>query len=146
MQLLYRHQSAHQARALGLDGVHAPAGEAKLHGLGLADGAGEPLRASCAGHDAEIDLRLAEGGIVAGEDDVAGHGKLAAATERIASDRRDDRLAAVTDAVKRRDEIAAIGLNEGLLMHLLDVDASGERPLASGDDDAADLRVGLEGV
>jgi len=141
-----RHDAAYQPRALGLDGVHAPAGEAKLHGLGFADGAGEPLRAAGAGHDAEIDLWLAEGGIVAGKNNVAGHGELAAAAERVARDRRDDRLAAIADAVERRDEIAAIGLDEGLLVHLLDVDAGGKRLLAAGDDDAADFRIGLEAV
>src|SRR6185295_17889561 len=98
-------------------------------GLGLADSAGQPLRAAGAGHDAEIDLRLAEHGIVASENNVAGHGELAAAAERVTCDRGDDRLPAMADAVERRDEIAAIGLDEGLLVHLLDVDASGKRLL-----------------
>ena len=52
----------------------------------------------------------------------------------------------MADAVEGRDEIAAIGLDEGLLVHLLDVDAGGERLLAAGDDDAADFRIGLEAV
>ena len=37
------------------------------------------------------DLGLAELGVVAGDDEVAGHGQLAAATEREAADRRDER-------------------------------------------------------
>ena len=80
--------------ALGLRGVHHAAGQAQLHRLGLADGAGQPLRAADARHDAELDLGLAELGRVGGEDDVAHHGELAAAAERVAGDRRDDRLAA----------------------------------------------------
>ena len=74
------------------------------------------------------------------------HGELAAAAERISGDRRDDRLAAMADAVEGGEEIAAIGLDEGLGLHLLDVDAGGERLLVAGDDDAADRGVGLEGV
>src|SRR5581483_10038699 len=97
-------------------------------------------------HDAERDLGLAEHGGVGGEDDVASHGKLAAAAERIACDRSDDRLAAVRDAVERREEVAAIGLDEGLFVHLLDVDAGGERLLVAGDDDAADAGIRLEAV
>ena len=62
-----RHDAADQPGALGLHGIHAPARQAKLHRLGLADGTGQPLRAAGAGHDAEIDLGLAEHGIVAGE-------------------------------------------------------------------------------
>ncbi len=145
-QLRRRDDAADQPRTLGLLGVHAPAGEAEFHGLGLADGARQPLRAAGARHDAEIDLGLAEGGIVRGEDDVAGHGKLAAAAKRIAGNRGDDRLAAMADAVERRDEIAAIGLDEGLLVHLLDVDAGGKGLLITGDDDAADPGIGLEPV
>jgi hypothetical protein len=34
------------------------------------------------------------------------------------------------DAVERRDEIAAIGLDEGLLVHFLDVDAGGKTPFS----------------
>src|SRR5262249_15515565 len=55
-------------------------------------------------------------------------------------------LAAARDSVERREKIAAIGLDEGLLVHLLDVDAGGKRLLVAGDDDAADRRVCLEGV
>ena len=41
-----RHDAADQPGALGLGGVHHPAGQAHLHRLGLADGAGEALRAA----------------------------------------------------------------------------------------------------
>ena len=82
-----------EAGALGLGRVHHPAGQAHLHRLGLADEAGEPLRAAGARHDAELDLGLAELRRVGGEDEVAHHGELAAAAEREARHRRDHRLA-----------------------------------------------------
>jgi hypothetical protein len=43
--------------------------------------------------------RLAELGVVGRDDEVAHHGDLAAAAEREARDRRDDRLAPLADAV-----------------------------------------------
>ena len=132
--------------ALGLRRVHHAAGQAHLHRLGLADEAGQPLRAAGARHDAELDLGLAELGGVGGDDEVAHHGELAAAAEREAGDRRDRRLAAARDAVPGRDEVLLVGLHVGLGLHLLDVGAGGERLLAAGDDDAADAVVGLEGV
>ena len=58
----------------------------------LGNFAREPLRAADAGDDAELDLGLAEFGTVGGDDDVAMHGQLAAAAEREAGDRGDDRL------------------------------------------------------
>ena len=54
------------------------------------------------------------------------------------------RLADRADLVERREEIAAIGLDEGLGMHLLDVDASGKRLFVAGDDDGTDGRIALE--
>src|SRR5665809_26645 len=95
-------------------------------------------------HDAERDFGLAEHGTVGGQDNVARHGQLAAAAKRVARDRGDDRLADRADLVERREEIAAIGLDEGLGMHLLDVDASGKRLFVAGDDDGTDGRIALE--
>ena len=139
-----RHHPAHQVRALGLLGIDAATGETKLHGLRLADCARQPLGTAVARHDAERDLRLAEYGGIRRQNDVARHGQLAAAAQRIAGHRRDDRLAACTDLVERREKIAAIGFDEILLVHLLDVYAGGKRLLIAGDDDAADRGVGLE--
>ena len=68
--------------------------EDQVHRLGLADRAGQPLRAADARNDAELDLGLAELGVVGGDDEVALHRELAAAAERKARDRRDHRLAA----------------------------------------------------
>ena len=78
--------------------------------------------------------------------DVALHGELAAAAERKAGDRRDDRLARARGASQWAGEIAEIGFDEGLVRHLLDVGAGGEGLLAAGDQQAADRVVGLEGV
>src|SRR5262245_57671237 len=50
------------------------------------------------------------------------------------------------DAVEGRQEIAAIGLNEGLLVHFLDIDACREGLVAAGDNDGADGGVRLEAV
>ncbi len=50
------------------------------------------------------------------------------------------------DPIERRDEIAAIGLDEGFGLHFLDIDAGGECLFTASDDDAADRRVGLEGI
>ena len=91
------HHPRHQAGALGLGGVHHAAGQDHVHGLGLADRARQALRAAHARHDAELDLGLAELGGVGGDDDVAHHRQLAAAAERKARDRGDDRLAQARD-------------------------------------------------
>ena len=93
-QFVRGHDAADEAGALGLGGIHHPAGEAQVHRLGFADRPRQPLRAADAGDGAERDLRLAEFRGVGGDDDVAHHRQFAAAAERIAADRRDRRLAA----------------------------------------------------
>ena len=98
------------------------------------------------GNDAELDLRLAELGVVGGDDEVALHRHLAAAAEREARDRRDHRLARARDAILVAGEVAEIDVDVGLARHLLDVGAGGERLLRAGDEDAADVDVGLERV
>jgi hypothetical protein len=105
---------------------------------------GEPLRAAVAGHDAELDLRLAELGVVGGDDQVALHGELAAAAERKAGDRRDHRLAGARDGVLVGAEIVQENVQIVLARHLLDVGTGGERFFRAGDDDAADAGVGLQ--
>ena len=55
----------------------------------------------------EVDLRLAEFGVVGGDDEVAHHGQLAAAAEREAGHRGDHRLAArVATRSQFADEVA----------------------------------------
>ena len=81
-----RHDLRHQPGGLGLGRVHHPAGQAHFHGLGLADGAHQPLRSAHAGDDAQLDLGLAEFGVVPGDQDIGHHGQLAAAAERKAAE------------------------------------------------------------
>src|SRR2546425_9583092 len=59
-------------------------------------------RAPMARGDAELDLGLAELGGVARDPQVARHGELAAAAQRIAVHRRDHRLAAGLEAPQHR--------------------------------------------
>ena len=56
------------------------------------DQPGQPLGAAGARDDAEQDLRLAEGRVVGGDPDVGAQRELAAAAERVAGHRGDDRL------------------------------------------------------
>ncbi len=78
-----------------------------IHRLRLADGAGQALRAAHAGHDAERDLGLAELGLVGGDDEVAHHRELAAAAEREARHRGDDRLAGAAGTAPSRAKKSA---------------------------------------
>ena len=97
-----RHNPGNQAAALGLLRVHHAAGQDHVHGLGLADRAGEALRAADAGDDAELDFRLAEFGVVGSDDEIALHGQLATAAEREARDRGDHGLCIVAARSRSR--------------------------------------------
>ena len=79
---------------------HVLAGQQHLERAAAADQPRQPLRAGVAGDDAEIDLRLAEARGVGGDPDRAGHRQLAAAAEREAVDRGNDRLAEVLDQIE----------------------------------------------
>src|SRR5690606_9981081 len=126
--------------------VHHATGKAEVHGLRLANEAGQPLRSAGAGHYAKFDFRLAELGRVRGDDEVAHHRELAAAAKREASYRGDHGFAAAGDTIPRADEILLVDLHVGLRLHLLDVSAGGERFFRTGDDDAANSVVGLPGI
>ena len=76
---------------VGLAGVEAAAGQHELHRPLLAEHARQPLGAAAAGDDPEGDLGLAEDGRLGGDDHVAGQRQLAAAAERVAGDRGDQR-------------------------------------------------------
>src|SRR5438876_205834 len=109
------------------------------------DKARQALRAAGPRHRAEIDLGLAEAGILGGDDDVAHHRDLAAAAEGKTGDRGDHRFAALRDALPAAgDEVFGIGLYVGLLGHFLDVGAGGEGLVAAGQHNGADRRIGLE--
>jgi hypothetical protein len=110
-QLAVGHDAADEAAALGLLGVHDPAGKAHLHRLRLADEARQALRAAGAGHDADLDLGLAEARLVGGEDEVAHHRQLAAAAEGEAVHRGDHGLARAGDALPvAGEEVLAVRL------------------------------------
>ena len=79
---------------------HLIAGEEQLERAPLADDPGQALRAGVAGNDAEVDLGLAELRRVGGDADRARHRQLAAAAERVAVDRGDDRLPHLLDQVE----------------------------------------------
>ena len=145
-QVLRRHDARDEAGALGLRGIHHAAGQDQVHRLGLADRARQALGAADAGNDAELDFRLAEFGVVGGDDEVALHREFAAAAEREAGHRRDHRLARLRDAIPVGAEIVEEDVDECLVRHLLDVGAGGESLLRAGDDDAANRVIALERI
>src|SRR6516225_6459162 len=101
--------------------------KAKAMDLVLTGRMREPLRTADPGNNAELDFRLAKLGVVRGDDEIALHGKLAAAAKRKSRDRGNHRLAGLGDAMPRSDKIAEESVGEGLAGHFLDVGAGGER-------------------
>jgi hypothetical protein len=145
-KLLGLDDASNEARALGLGGGVLAAGEAPLHRARLADERREALRAAHAGDGADLDLGLAEDGLVGGKDDVHHHGELAAAAERVAVDGGDGGLADLEQAVEVLEHVGVVPVDELALGHLLDVRA-GDEGLGlrvAGDDDAADVGVLVE--
>ena len=138
------HHPRHQAAAFGLLGVDGAAGEDQVHRLGLADRAGQPLRAAHAGQHAELDLGLTELRGVGGDQQVAHHRQLTAAAERVARDRRDGGCAGGGELGPRREEVGGENVCERQFGHLLDVRARREGLLVAGDDDRADARIVVE--
>jgi hypothetical protein len=116
-----------QAVAVGLLGRQAARRQAHVHGLGLADGARQALRAAGAGQQGEPDLGQAEARARAGQHDVAGQGQLAAAAQGQAGDGGDDGLAHRADGLPvARDELAGQHVHVAGALHLGDVGAGGE--------------------
>ena len=105
------------------------------------------MRAAGAGHDAELDLGLAELRVVPGDDDVAGHRQLAAAAQGEAAHRGDDRLADAPDPVPVGERVLAGQVGRVLDGELLDVGAGreGALPVAGEHDDPA-VGVAVEGL
>ena len=120
-------------------------GQDHFHGLGLADRAGQALRAAGSGDRADIDLGLTEFGVIGGDDDVAHHRKLAAAAQSVAGDRGDDRLLDLGDALPGADEVALLRVDEILRLHLGDISACSEHPVRTGQDHGGDIGIGVEG-
>src|SRR4051812_6842102 len=81
-QLVVRHHRVHQPELLGLVRADRVAEQVQLERLALADEPRQTLRAAEARDDPEVDLRLAEGGRLGRDAEVARHRQLAAAAER----------------------------------------------------------------
>src|SRR5215467_2176783 len=141
-----RNYTRNEAGPLGFRRIHHAAGQDQVHRLRLAHCSGEPLRAPNARDDAELDFRLAELGRVRGNDNVGLHGEFAAAAERKAGHRRDDRLARFRNRIPIRTEIPEIGFDKRFVGHLLDVSTGGKGLLVAGDQHAPDLVVGIESL
>ncbi|MNQ90315.1 hypothetical protein D3C85_1056510 [compost metagenome] len=142
-----RHHAADQPAALGFPRVHQAPGQAQVHGLGLADGAGQALGAAGARQGADLDLRLAEARVVGGDEQVAHHRQFAATAQGQAAHRRDHRLAAARHLFPvGRHEVLQIDVGERLVAQLGDVRTGGEGLVAAGDDHGADISIGLEGA
>lgn len=109
--------------------------ENKLHGLGFADGAGQALAAARTRDCAELDLRLTKVGSLSAIDEIAHHGELTTAAQRVTRDGRENGLLDLGSQERP-------GLNERLGVclgkckrgHLLDVCAGREGLLGPGQD------------
>ncbi|MNE41244.1 hypothetical protein D3C80_1353040 [compost metagenome] len=145
-QLIARHDTRHDAATFRFHGIDQAAAQAHFHGLGLAHGAGQALGAAHARQHAEVDFRLAESGVVTGQNEIAHQRQLTAAAQGETVDRRDDRLAAVGYAVAVAEQVVDVDLRIGQLRHFLDVGTGGKGFFRTGQDDAADVRVGFEAI
>ena len=139
-----RNDPGNQACTFGFFCVHVAAGEAQLHGLGLAHGARKALRATDTRNDTELDLGLAELRGIRSDDEIAEHRQLAATTERVSGDGGDQRLTSCCDAIPRGEEILDVCVHVRLGLHFLDVGTGGEGALGTGDQDGSDAVVRLE--
>ena len=110
-----------------------------MHRHALAHEARQTLRAAVAGRDPELDLRLAELRVLAGDADVTRHGELAAAAERESVDRRDDRLAAGLESPKHALAAlrARLAIERPLPRQIAGVGAGDERFRARAGEDRA---------
>ena len=142
-QLVNGEHLAHETRSLRRLGVDHIPRQAHLHGFGLADRARQPLGASGARNRANADLRLTEAGLLPGVNDIAHHGQLTSAAERVAVHSRDDGLGAVGHITPEGEEVTAVDISELLVLHLLDVGSRGEGLIAAGEDHSADGRIAL---
>ena len=118
-------------------------GEHHLHRQRLADRARGELRASGARDDPETDLRESEARVVGRDDDVAGLGELAAASQAEAMHARDQGL---LEAAHALPAIEVAGGHELVLAlrHRADIGACGERAPGAEQHDAAHRVVGLD--
>src|SRR5712691_13287106 len=88
----FRHDPIHQAMLSHLLCADLSACQHQLHCAVLAEGACQPLRATCRRNNAKQDLRLSKACSLRCYDHVAMHRQFAAAADSIATHRRDHRL------------------------------------------------------
>ena len=117
-QGLVVHDARDEAVAVGFFGVEHARGQAHVHRLRLADGAGQALRAAGPWQQAELDFRQTEFRAAPGDDNVARQRELASAAKRQAGDRGDDGLTDLPDGLPvARDEIGAVDVAVGPVRH-----------------------------
>ncbi|MNN26393.1 hypothetical protein D3C81_1398960 [compost metagenome] len=104
------------------------------------------MGATGAGHDPEVDFRLAEAGVFTGNDDVGVHRQFAATAEGEAVDRGDQRFAEAGDGLPRGLARVVEDADQVAFGHFLDVGAGGEGLAAAGEHHGAGVGVGLRDV
>src|SRR5688572_16931935 len=135
--------------ALRLLGVHMASSVDHLGRETRPDETGQPLRAAPARRNPQADFRLRKAGILRGEANIAGDGKLATAAECVAIDGGDDRLWQAFDGAGERLSLAPErhAPGRGEIDHLLDISACGERAVTgAGEDDDPDRAILTERV
>ena len=146
-QFVQSHHPADQARALGLGGIHHAPGQGQIHRLGLAHRTRQALGTTSARDDAQLDLGLAELGVVGGDDEVAHHRQLATPAQGKTADRRNHRFAHRADGFPvAGDEILCVHIGKVVAGHGTNVGPSGKGFFAAGDDHAANGGVGVIGL
>src|ERR1051326_2842951 len=143
-QPVYSYDFIHQPDAVRLLRGNHFSREQDLHGQPRAYKPRKALRAAIAGNNAELDLRLAELGIFAGQAHGAGHGNFTSAAEGKAIDAGDYRLAEVLNQVERGLALVRVclGFYRIVLRELVDVGAGDERLLArTGENDDTNLLI-----
>ncbi|SVK53866.1 Uncharacterised protein [Acinetobacter baumannii] len=127
-------------RGAGVDGF---AGQHHLAGARLADAADQALGASGPRHQAEGDLRQAEAGAFAADNEVAGQRQLAAGAQGIAVHRRQQRLAELRQPLPQlRTAIRQRG-RQILPLQLVQIGPGGEETRRAGDHHGAHAAVGI---
>src|SRR6185295_5998777 len=100
----------HKTRRLGFSRGEEAAGEDDVHRLRLANCPRQPLSTAGTRKDAEVRLRLAEPRGLGRDDQVAGHGELATASEAVARNGCDYRRPHGADRVPLVDAPAEVEL------------------------------------
>ena len=115
-----------QPPGLGGLGGDRLGGEEEPHGAMPAERADEPLRGAAARHDAELRLGIAELHAARGEDDVGAERELQPAAERMAVERRDQRLRKGGERLPERADLGADHVLGRARREHADIGAGGE--------------------